>query len=284
MRAICYIALFCVIPVLQPGRAEAQLASARDSFTILISNDDGFEEPGMVALVRELSQIAAIVVATPPTAQSGTGHGITYREPIMVRVVEESDTLKWYSVDARPATIIRLVIDELMDTPPDLVVSGINNTSNLGTSVWVSGTIAAAREAALGGIPAIAVSLQGGAHEHHDDYEAGARYTSNLIEDLRGRGMLTAGLLFNINFPAGISNGYRGSRIASASTRSGIQGYERRRRPRGNPYYWDTWVVKEDDEPGTDIHAVAQGYVSITPLITNQTATSRFAEFEYLER
>lgn len=284
MRAICCIMLFFVIPAFQPGRAEAQLASGRDSFTILISNDDGFAEPGIVALVRELSQIATIVVAAPTTVQSGTGHGITYREPIMVRVVEESDTLKWYSVDARPATIVRLAIDELMEEPPDLVVSGINTSANLGTGTWVSGTVAAAREAALDGIPAIAVSLQGGAREHPDDYDSAAIYVRNLIGDLRDHGMLSAGLLLNINFPRGISTGYRGSKIASASTRSGIQGYERRQRPRGNPYYWDTWVEKEDDEPGTDIHAVAQGYVSITPLVTNQTATSRFAEFEYLEQ
>ena len=275
-----FVAVLCSAVYSAP--AAAQERGAEDPFTVLLSNDDGFMAPGLQALVSELSQIADIVVAAPATQQSGTGHGITYREPIMVRVIEESDTLHWYSVAARPATTVRLALDELMEAPPDLVISGINTTANLGTATWVSGTVAAAREAALDGLPAFAVSLQGGAQDALGDYEAAARYVRTLIEELKGRDMLSSGLLLNINYPSGVANGVRGVHMTNASTRSGIQGYERRQRPRGGTYYWDTWREKEDDVDGTDIHGIAQGYITITPLIVDQTDYARIEAFEFL--
>ncbi len=262
--------------------AASQEHRDEDPFTILLSNDDGFMAPGLRALMSELSQIGDIVVAAPATQQSGTGHGITYREPIMVQVIEESDTLHWYSVTARPATTVRLALNELMEAPPDLVISGINTSANLGTSTWVSGTVAAAREAALDGLPAFAVSLQGGSQDALGDYQAAARYVRTLVEELKGRDMLSSGLLLNINLPTGVANGIRGVQLTNASTDAGVQGYERRQRPRGGTYYWDTWREKEDDVEGTDIHGIAQGYITITPLIVDQTDYARIEAFEFL--
>ena len=275
-----FVAVLCSAVYSSPAAAQGR--GAEDPFTILLSNDDGFMAPGLQALVSELSQIADIVVAAPATQQSGTGHGITYREPIMVRVIEESDTLHWYSVAARPATTVRLALDELMEAPPDLVISGINTSANLGTSTWVSGTVAAAREAALDGLPAFAVSLQGGAQDALGDYEAAARYVRTLIEELKERDMLSSGLLLNINFPSGVANGIQGVHLTNASTKAGVQGYERRQRPRGGTYFWDTWREKEDDVDGTDIHGIAQGYITITPLIVDQTDYARIEAFEFL--
>ncbi len=275
-----FVAVLCSAVYSSPAAAQGR--GAEDPFTILLSNDDGFMAPGLRALMSELSQIADIVVAAPATEQSGTGHGITYREPIMVRVIEESDTLRWYSVAARPATTVRLALDELMEAPPNLVISGINTSANLGTSTWVSGTVAAAREAALDGLPAFAVSLQGGAQDALGDYEAAARYVRTLIEELKERDMLSSGLLLNINFPSGVANGIQGVHLTNASTKAGIQGYERRQRPRGGTYFWDTWREKEDDVDGTDIHGIAQGYITITPLIVDQTDYARIEAFEFL--
>ena len=262
--------------------AASQEHRDEDSFTILLSNDDGFMAPGLRALMSELSQIADIVVVAPRDQQSGASHGITYREPIMVQTIEESDTLTWYTVTARPATAVRLALDELMEAPPDLVISGINTSANLGTSTWVSGTVGAAREAALDGLPAFAVALQGGAQDAVGDYEAAARYVRTLIEELKGRDMLSPGLLLNINFPSGVANGIRGVQLTNASTKHGIQDYERRQRPRGGTYFWDTWRAKEDDAEGTDIHGIAQGYITITPLILDQTDYARIEAFEFL--
>ncbi len=275
-----FVAVLC--SAISSSPAASQEREAEDPFTILLSNDDGFMAPGLRALMSELSQIGDIVVAAPATEQSGTGHGITYREPIMVRVIEESDTLRWYSVAARPATTVRLALDELMEAPPDLVISGINTSANLGTSTWVSGTVAAAREAALDGLPAFAVSLQGGAQDALGDYEAAARYVRTLIEELKERDMLSSGLLLNINFPSGVANGIQGVHLTNASTKAGVQGYERRQRPRGGIYFWDTWREKEDDVEGTDIHGIAQGYITITPLIVDQTDYARIEAFEFL--
>lgn len=274
-RSTLLLALCCAIGI-------QHAAAQRSDFTILLSNDDGYDAPGLRALISELSQIADIVVAARATQQSGTGHGITYREPIMVRVIEESDTLRWYSVAARPATTVRLALDMLMETPPDLVITGINTTANLGTSTWVSGTVAAAREAAFDGLPALAVSLQGGGQDAVGDYEAAARYVRTLIEELKEHDMLSSGLLLNINLPSGVANGIRGVQLTNASTKHGVQGYERRQRPRGGTYYWDTWREKEDDVEGTDIHGIAQGYITITPLIIDQTDYARIEAFEFL--
>jgi 5'-nucleotidase len=256
---------------------------AQEKLTILISNDDGFMAPGLTALVRAFQPIANIVVAAPAVQQSGAGHGITYREPLMVRTVHESDTLKWYAITARPASTVRLALDELVDVRPDVVISGINTSPNLASGTWVSGTLGAAREAAIDGITSLATSLQdGGSNGPAEHYDAAAMIIRGIVERLRDSGELDRGLFLNINVPRNPADGIEGLVVVGAARRSGVQHYERRTRPLGSTYFWDTWVEKDDDEEGTDIHALAEGYVTITPLITNQTAVDLMDSVQHL--
>jgi 5'-nucleotidase len=256
---------------------------SQEKLNILISNDDGFMAPGITALVRAFQPIANIVVAAPATQQSGAGHSITYREPLMVRTIHESDTLKWYAITARPASIVRLALDELVDVRPDVVISGINTSPNLASGTWVSGTVGAARESAIDGITSLATSLQdGGSSGPAEQYDAAALIIREIVEKLRDRGELDRGLFLNVNVPRNPVAGVRGFVIVPAGTRSGIQDFERRTRPLGSTYFWDTWQEKEDDEDGTDIHALAEGYVTITPLLTNQTALDLMDSVQHL--
>ncbi len=247
-----------------------RLALAQDAndhaFTILIANDDGYDAPGLRALIDSLSSIASIVVAAPAEQQSGASHGITYRDPIFVREVPNERGLRWYAVGARPATVTRLALMHLLDERPDLVVSGINSSENIGLSAWVSGTIGAAREAALLGVPAIAVSRGSSA-----DYAACAGALKNLVLHLREREQLTPGLLLNVNIPAGVQPGVTESRVVRLSMEPGDQRYERHASPRGAIYYWDNWAPPHTAEPGTDVHAFEAGLITITPLEVDQT-------------
>ncbi len=256
---------------------------AQDKLSILISNDDGFQAPGLAALVRAFQPIANIVVAAPAVQQSGAGHSITYREPLMVTTVHESDTLKWYAITAAPASVVRVALDELVESRPDVVISGINTSPNLASGTWVSGTVGAAREGALDGITSLATSLQdGGSNGPAAEYDAAAMIIRGIVEQLHERGELNRGLFLNVNVPRNPTRGIMGTVVIPAGHRSGVQHYERRTRPLGSTYFWDTWVEKDDDEEGTDIHALARRYVTVTPLVVNQTALDLMESIQYL--
>ncbi len=242
-------------------------------FTILIANDDGYEAPGLVALIDSLMPIARVVVAAPAQEESGMGHAITYREPILVRTVPNEKGVIWYAVGARPATVVRLALVSLLEEKPDLVVSGINSNANIGLDAWVSGTVAAAREAAFMGIPTLAVSRGGGA-----SYEAAAGFVRSLVEDLRGGGLLDGPLFLNVNIPRGIAQGVKGIRVVSLNIDAATQQYVRYTSPRGQVFYWDRWAPPTTRTPDTDLTAFVEGYVTITPFRIDQTDGTRLAE------
>jgi len=142
---------------LPPGYAPIR----SNAFTILISNDDGYEAPGIRALISALGSLGRVVVAAPAQEQSGKGHSLTLREPVLVDELRQPNGEVWYAIDGPPATCVRLAIESLLVERPQLVVSGINRGDNLGATVYHSGTVGAAQEAAIVGIPAIAVSIRG---------------------------------------------------------------------------------------------------------------------------
>lgn len=238
---------------------------------VLVVNDDGYAAPGLRALVDSLLPHARVTVAAPLEQQSGTGHGITYRDAITLQDIPDASGIEWYAIGARPATVVRLALEALMDTMPDLVISGINAGENLGHSAWLSGTVAAAREAAILGIPAIAVSLQG---NELDDYAAAARYVRRLVPQLRAAGLLEPGFLLNVNVPAGAGREAQRAKVVRLSPAPGNQRYERRVSPRGLVYFWDNWAPLEDDVEGTDVHAFVRGSITLTPLVIDQTDRS----------
>jgi len=272
--AACWLLVFPMF--VQPVAAQGAPRPLR----ILLANDDGFDAPGLAALADSLRPLGRIVVAAPREQQSGKGHGITYREPLMVRGVLNDDSLPWYAVAATPASTVRLALEQLMDSLPDLVVSGINTGENIGLSAWVSGTVAAAREAAFMQIPAIAVSLEGNDLE---DYHAAAGFVRHFIERLRTEGRLRAPLLLNVNVPAGVARALPIIRVTRQSLVTSSQRYDRRTTPNGQLYFWDHWEAPTDDVEGTDLHAFMRGFITVTPFRIDQTADDQLAGLKSLE-
>ncbi|MDA2913505.1 5'/3'-nucleotidase SurE [Acidobacteriia bacterium AH_259_A11_L15] len=252
------------IILLSPGGYRT-LAEPDAPFTILLSNDDGFDSPGLQALVEALAPVARVVVAAPATEQSGSGHGITYREPIFFHQIKLSAGVSGYAIQARPATCVRVGVESLLESKPDLVISGINRGPNLGIVTFYSGTVGAARQGALLGIPAIAVSMQG---DDPDDLATAASFIWQLVRHLRAQHVLRPGLLLNVNVPAGNQHGVRVVRQSIAPDR---ESYERRTSPRGAEYLWSRWTPPADQDEMTDVGAFAQNFITITPLRIDQT-------------
>jgi 5'-nucleotidase len=238
-----------------------------------VANDDGYQAPGLLALVDSLVTIGNLFVAAPLEQQSGTGHGISFRDPIRVVELGNQYGIEWQAIDATPATVVRMALSTLMDSLPDLVVSGVNTGDNVGVSAWISGTVAAAREGALHGIPAIAASVGVG---NMQDYAVAAGYVKRLIVQLQAQGQLEPGLLLNVNVPAGGESVIQGVRVVGMSLMMGAEQYDERYSPRGVHYFWDQWSPPPDDSlTTTDLHAFARGYVTITPLKLDQTDGER---------
>jgi 5'/3'-nucleotidase len=238
------------------------------AFTILLSNDDGYNAPGLAALADALKDIARVRVAAPATEQSGIGHALILRAPISLTEHQQPDGATWYAIEGPPATCVRLAVESLLDKRPDLVISGINRGDNLGTTVYHSGTLAAAREAALVGIPALAISLR---RDDRRDYAAGAAYVRHLVEQLRAKQLLRPGLFVNVNFPAGTPKGVR---VTNLSMTPRPERFDGRTSPPGRRYFWPVWEQLKDDRQGTDVWALVRGYITLTPMILDTSATA----------
>ncbi|MBZ5513317.1 MAG: 5'/3'-nucleotidase SurE [Acidobacteriia bacterium] len=253
----------------------AQAPSAR--FTILLSNDDGYDAPGLKALITALQPVGEIIVAAPATEQSGIGHALILRAPIMVNERKQPNGTVWYAIEGPPATCVRLALESLSTHRPDLVISGINRGDNLGTTVYHAGTLGAAREAALVGVPAIAVSLRG---DDQKDYAAAAAYIRQAVEELRTARLLKPGFFLNVNFPGGE---WKGLRITRLSMTPRPESFERRVSPGGRLYFWPVWEQLKDDDEGTDVWALVRGYITLTPMVLDVTATQAMEALKRLD-
>ena len=235
---------------------------------ILVTNDDGVQASGIQALRRAAQEIGDVVVVAPTQEQSARSHAITIDRPLR-HIVHERDV---HSIDGTPADCVYLALFERRFLPrkPDLVLSGINHGPNLGTSVFYSGTIAAAREAAMRGIPAIAFSAFPDA-----DFNALCPHITPLARELLSASRAESqGVLLNVNFP---KQPLRGVHV----TRVGRQVYEERVIPRFDPsgreYFWIGGRVTEGGErEGTDAHALSLGYASVTPLSLEATSAEHW--------
>ena len=240
------------------------LAAAR----ILISNDDGIEAPGIKVLARIAATLSADVwVVAPETEQSGAGHSLTLRRPLRIRQVEE----RRYAVDGTPTDCVLLAINEILsDRKPTLVLSGINRGGNLGEDVTYSGTVAAAMEGTVLGVPSIALS-----QEYPDrgpvPWETGEAFAPDLIRRLCQIGWPRNSLI-NINFPGVGPDRVVGIRAAAQGRRKIGDQIVTGRDPRGSPYYWIGSMRTEDPTvAGTDLNAVHGNAVAVTPIAMNMT-------------
>ena len=231
---------------------------------ILLTNDDGVFAPGLRALRKELARLGDVTVIAPAVEQSGVGHSISILTPLIVKQVDQEDgtTLGWM-VEGSPADCVKLAVCELMDRPPELIVSGINSGANAGINVLYSGTVAAAIEGAFFKITSIAVSLE---LSEHFDYPHAARNAARVIERILAQAP-PAGSLFNVNLPAHSRGEPKGVRVVPMGVGRYGESFERRQDPRGRTYYWMSYTPPFDlqgDE--TDVTSLAEGYITVTPL------------------
>jgi 5'-nucleotidase len=246
---------------------------------ILVSNDDGIDAPGISALAEALRPLGKVTVAAPRDPHSGASHGVTSDRPIAV-LESERRGMKWFAIDALPATCVRLALEKLVPERPDLVVSGINWGENLGTVTFYSATVAAAREAALLGLPAIAVNLAG---RKGTDYAAAAGILADIVRAL-GRNGIAKGTFLNINIPDLPKESIRGVRITRQDTRAPIDLFEKIVTPEGTTEYKPSWKHLEPAGEDTDIWAVRNGYVSVSVFGIDQSAAAAPAAALSLKR
>jgi 5'-nucleotidase len=216
---------------------------------ILITNDDGIFAPGIEAFYRSVADLGQVDVVAPADAQSATGHAISVLKPLLVRSVHVNGVFHGWSVAGRPADCIKLAMLELLDQPPDLVLSGINAGANTGVNVLYSGTIAGALEGAF----------------HRAGRVSRAVLETVLAADLR------PGLCLSVNIPA-LDRGWpRGVRCCPQAPANWKEHYTSRQGEGGMIYWLDGRLPEHRDHPDTDLAAVAEGYVSVTALRTNLT-------------
>ena len=234
----------------------------------LLTNDDGIDAPGLVAMHKALSRVGRVTVAAPATNQSATGHGLTTgRDPIFVTTWTDDGGSVWHSITARPATCVSLALENLLSDTPDIVVSGSNHGANPGLVTYYSGTVGAAREAAFRGIPSIAVSVQTGSPM---DFEAAAEFTAHLVENYL-KEKLPPQTFLNVNYPALPKDQVKGVKIRSLSTEASPSFYVKGTLPDGQDYFWPDYRPLVSGEPDTDLSAVLEGYIAITPLQLDTT-------------
>ncbi|RMG16374.1 MAG: 5'/3'-nucleotidase SurE [Deltaproteobacteria bacterium] len=225
---------------------------------ILISNDDGIGSPGIRALAAAMRPLGEVTVVAPDREQSAASHAISLHRPLRLTEVEPG----WWQVDGTPTDAVYLGIHHLMKgSPPDLVVSGINLGANLGNDVTYSGTVAAAFEGCLFGIPSVAFSLVARAPKHFDAAVRFARALATRVLDVG----LPEGVLLNVNLPKGEPHGWKVTRLGRRSYGEQV---EERLDPWGRSYYWIGGTeTAHADIPGSDCNAVFdEGLVSVTPL------------------
>ena len=238
---------------------------------ILISNDDGVHAPGIQALARALDQVGEVTVLAPERNWSAAGHPKTMHKPLRVKPVTWPDGRTVYASNGAPSDCVALgIMGALGDEPFDLVVSGINAGHNLGTDVFYSGTVAAAMEANIHGVPAIAVSL-GSVHEDESVDQGEALALAGQVAARLARTVLEKGLpshvLLNVNVPNLPPERLRGAQVTRLGRRIYRDVLIRREDPWGRPYFWIGGEMPTGiPEDGSDVGAVENGHVSVTPV------------------
>jgi len=231
---------------------------------ILISNDDGYQAPGIRCLAGALGEVADITVVAPDRDRSGASNSLTLDSPMRATPSDDGSI----RVDGTPTDCVHLAITGLLEAEPDMVVSGINAGGNLGDDILYSGTVAAAMEGRFLGLPAIAVSLVSARPEH---YATAARVAVELIGRLCAD-PLPADTILNVNVPDLPFEELAGWQATRLGHRHKSEPVIQARDPRGRPIYWVGPPGGEQDAgPGTDFHAVRHGYVSITPIQVDLT-------------
>jgi len=231
---------------------------------ILVSNDDGVHAPALLALKQALEPLGKVVVVTPDRDQSATSHSLTLHRPLRIHRHDGER----FSIDGTPTDSVLIAFNGLLDEKPDLVISGINHGPNMGEDIFYSGTVAAAIEGAMQGVPAIAASL---VTREPTDFVEPARFIARLAAQVMERGLPAKGVL-NVTLPHRPWSEIQGVKLTRLGTRVYQDALIEKTDPRGRAYYWiggeqPVW----ESEDGTDFHAIEHGFISITPLALDLT-------------
>lgn len=248
---------------------------------ILLTNDDGIYSPGISALKQVLKLFGDVTVVAPDVQKSGVGHSITFSHPLRIREIYLDGGFFGYGIDGSPADCVKLGVREIMKEKPSLLVAGINIGANVGINVLYSGTVAAAIEGALLGIPSVAISLE--LSEVSYDIQEAAVIAKEMV-GLIIKKELPKGTLLNINIPLIPKKDIKGIAVTRQASGDFDEYFDKRTDPRGIAYYWlagTGWPEVNVD--GTDMNALKDGYISITPLKYDLTDGDYLKEVETWE-
>jgi len=237
---------------------------------ILVVNDDGIFAPGIKALVEAVKHLGDVVVVAPDSPQSGMGHAITINKPLRLKQVDSFGDIKAYQCSGTPVDCVKLAVDKVLHRHPDLCVSGINHGSNSSINIIYSGTMSAAMEASLEGIPSVGFSLCD--YRHEADFEP-AKHFARFIADSIIKYGIPKSTLLNVNIPKLPLAEIKGMKICRQAVAKWEEEYVQREDPMGHPYYWLTGkFVNYDKGQDTDEWALANGFVSVVPVHHDLTA------------
>ena len=238
---------------------------------ILVTNDDGITAPGLRSLIEVMNEIGEVVVVAPDSPQSGMGHAITINSTLYCDKIKVTDGPQLeYSCSGTPADCVKLAINELLDKKPDLCVSGINHGSNSSINVIYSGTMSAAIEAGIEGVPAIGFSLLD--FKWNADFRPLKEYIKKISLEALKKG-IPKDVVLNVNFPLLKNGKIKGMKICRQARAYWVEEFDKRTNPMGREYYWLTGTfINEDKGEDTDEWALNKGYISIVPTQFDLTA------------
>lgn len=232
---------------------------------ILITNDDGVSAPGLRALISVMEELGEIVVVAPDTPQSAMGHAITINNTLYLnKTSKENDSFLEYSCSGTPVDCVKLAVNEILKRKPDLCVSGVNHGSNSSINVIYSGTMSAAVEAGIEGIPAIGFSLLD--FDWNANFEPIKSYIRKITLEVLKSG-LPEGVILNVNFPKLEEKDIKGIRICRQAKAHWVEKFDKRKTPQGRDYFWLAGdFVNQDKGEDTDVLVLANNYTSVAPV------------------
>ncbi len=238
---------------------------------ILVTNDDGITAPGILTLIKVMETIGDVVVVAPDSPQSGMGHAITLNSVLHLdKVSKKGDKTLQYTCSGTPADCVKIAINEILDRRPDLCVSGINHGSNSSINVIYSGTMSAAIEAGIEGIPAIGFSLLD--YKWDADFEPSKKYIKTIVKNALKHG-IAEGVVLNVNIPVLKEKELKGIKVCRQAKANWKEKFDKRQTPQGRDYYWLTGKFVNDDKGNdTDEYALSKGYISVVPVQFDLTA------------
>lgn len=246
---------------------------------ILVTNDDGITSPGILALSSAMREIGEVVVIAPDKPQSGVGHAITINSTLRIHRTKFHGVKEEYSLSGTPVDCVKMAFSKIMKRRPDICVSGINHGSNISINVIYSGTMSAAVEAAVEGIPSIGFSLMD--YSIDADFSGSMKYAGEITRGVLQHG-LTKDTCLNVNIPALKADDIRGIKVCRQARANWVEEFDERKDPSGRPYFWLTgkFINYDEGKTDTDVWAVEHNYVSVVPVQFDLTAYPAMAHAE----